>query len=854
MWQIKDEKNLSYKVQNPKSQFAWGCKLVARRTQEQGKGQKMKGKTTTKIAKSQGGKKLIIVESPAKARTIRQIVGDDFAVESTMGHIMDLPEQKFGVDLENGFTPQYVIKPKRKDVIKRLREVAKQASEVYLASDPDREGEAIAWHVVQVIKRSDAKRIEFHEITKPVVLEAIRHPRTIDENLVNAQQTRRILDRIFGYTLSPLLRGKIRKNLSAGRVQSVALRLVVEREREIRAFVPQEYWSITATLTPESKEAPFDAKLVQIGERKVTTPERETVEEAGEQGSRGAKEQGSRGEGEIMTTKEGGIVIENEGQAKVLVAILELARYSVLKVERGERKRTPPPPFITSTLQQTAFRKLGFNPTRTMGIAQQLYEGIDIGAEGTVGLITYMRTDSPRISDLAQAQARDFVTQTFGANFLPPKPRQFRAKKTAQEAHEAIRPTSVFRTPESLKPYLDPNQLALYTLIWKRFVASQMADAMYDTLTVDIVARDDGRQEAEGSRQQVGELPEWLQGVNEFLLRATGRALKFAGWLAVYGVVSEDEDEEEEEGMNIPELTEGELLRLLELKPEQHFTKPPARYSQATLVRALEELGIGRPSTYAPTVDTIVKRNYVELSGKQLIPTPLGMLVCDRLVEFFPDLLSVGFTAQMEERLDEVEEGKQDWRETVQHFYEPFKVALEHAKEHMVKEGGLTTEETCPLCNAPMMLRFSTYGPFLACSRYPKCRALIPTEEGATKECPNCGSVMTRRGNEGGRYFLCLRCGAIESVNGVELVRCHQCGEGFLVPRTVRKGRMRGRIFYSCSRYPDCKFATWNKPLQAPCPKCGGLFVEKRSRDGRVVAACLNDTCGFIVETLSSEG
>ncbi|MFN4180370.1 MAG: type I DNA topoisomerase, partial [Armatimonadota bacterium] len=628
------------------------------RKSQRGQSQKASRKQQKSENKTEGlssGKKLIIVESPAKARTIRQIVGDEFAVESTMGHIMDLPERKFGVDLENGFTPQYVIRPKRKEVIKRLKEVAKEASEVYLASDPDREGEAIAWHVAQVIKRPDAKRIEFHEITKPAVLKALQNPRDIDTNLVNAQQARRVLDRIFGYTLSPLLWQKIRRNLSAGRVQSVALRLVVEREREIQNFVPQEYWSIIATLTPEDRDAPFNARLVQIGERKVTTPERETErterEVSGEQ-----KEQGS------SEKKDGGIVISNEFEAKALTEILGQARYFVLKVERGERKRTPPPPFITSTLQQAASRQLGFNPTRTMRIAQQLYEGVDLGEEGTVGLITYMRTDSPRVSEVAQAQAADFIRQNFGDAFLPPKPRQFKARKSAQEAHEAIRPTSVFRTPEKVKPYLTDEQFALYTLIWKRFVASQMADAIYDTLTVDIIAKDEERWIRDGD-----EIPEWLRGINEFLFRATGRLLKFEGWLKVYEVDA-DEEEESEEGMNIPDLTEDEPLKLLSLQPEQHFTKPPARYTQATLVKALEELGIGRPSTYAPTVDIIVKRGYVELKGKQLVPTPLGMLVCDKLVQFFPDLLSVDFTAQMEGRLDDVEEGKQDWQEAVRHF------------------------------------------------------------------------------------------------------------------------------------------------------------------------------------------
>ncbi len=809
-------------------------------------GRQRKSQRTAKSARPRTGtssrpqptqpKKLIIVESPAKARTVQQIVGSEFAIESTMGHIMDLPERKFGVDLENGFEPEYVIRAKRKEVIKRLREVAKHAEEVYLASDPDREGEAIAWHVAQVIKRPDAKRIEFHEITKPAVLKALENPRPIDENLVNAQQARRVLDRIFGYTLSPLLWRKIKRNLSAGRVQSVALRLVVEREREIQNFVPREYWTLTATLTPEDREAPFTARLVQVGERKVTTPERDASEKE-------AEEPATETAG-VRPTDAKGVVIETEAQAKALVAVLEQARYSVLRIERGERRRTPPPPFITSTLQQAASRRLGFSPTRTMRVAQQLYEGVDIGEEGTVGLITYMRTDSPRVSEVAQEQAREFIRQTFGDAFLPSKPRQYKARKTAQEAHEAIRPTFVFRTPEKVRPYLDADQFALYTLIWQRFVASQMADALYDTLTVEVLAK---------SPQPAtdGDAPEWLRGVDEFLFRATGRALKFAGWLTVYGA---DEDEEGEEGINIPELAEGELLRLLGLTPEQHFTKPPARYTQATLVKALEELGIGRPSTYAPTVDTIVKRGYVELRGKQLVPTPLGTLVCERLVQFFPDLLSVGFTAQMEERLDEVEEGKRDWRETVQHFYEPFKEALTHAEQHMDKEGDTETDQVCPLCGTKMRLKMSAYGPFLACARYPECRAFIPLEEGATRECPKCGGVMVRRGNEHGQYFLCLRypdCPSVEAGEGTVLAQCPACGQGVLLPKTVRKGRMKGRVFFSCSRYPDCTFATWDRPTEVVCPRCGSHLAERKARDGTVTLVCLRPDCGFVQEVVT---
>ncbi|MGQ9728391.1 MAG: type I DNA topoisomerase [Candidatus Fervidibacter sp.] len=818
-----------------------------RRKQELKSGQKQEKLESAEKKSPPEGKKLIIVESPAKARTVQQIVGDEFKIESTMGHIMDLPERKFGVDLENGFKPEYVVRPKRKDIIKRLREMAKEASEVYLASDPDREGEAIAWHVAQVIKRPDAKRIEFHEITKPAVLKALQNPRDIDTNLVNAQQARRVLDRIFGYTLSPLLWQKIKRNLSAGRVQSVALRLVVEREREIKNFVPQEYWSITATLTPEDKEAPFDARLVQVGERKVTTPERDAGKTSDEATSKSDESINDEDK------KDGAIVISNEVEARVLVSVLEKARYSVLKVERGERKRTPLPPFITSTLQQVASRQLGFNPTRTMRIAQQLYEGIDLGDEGRVGLITYMRTDSPRVSEVAQAQAADFIRQTFGNEFLPNKPRQFKARKSAQEAHEAIRPTSVFRTPEKVKPYLTEEQFALYSLIWKRFVASQMADAVYDTLTVDILAKSDGKDAIENGS------PEWMKGVSEFLFRASGRTLKFAGWLAVYDVDADEKEKgeghegDEVEGLDIPDLTEGEDLQLLELKPEQHFTKPPARYTQATLVKALEELGIGRPSTYAPTVDTIVKRGYVELKGKQLVPTPLGTLVCDKLVQFFPDLLSVDFTARMEDSLDEVEDGKRNWQEVVRYFYEPFKDAFKRAERWMSKEGGLTTDQKCPLCGASMVLKFSAYGPFLSCERYPGCRALIPFEEGATKQCTHCGNVMVRRGNDNTRYFLCLQCGSVEAVDGQEMVKCPECGEGVLVPRTVRKGKMKGRIFFSCSRYPNCKFATWDKPLPTPCPKCGGLLVERRPKNGNPIAVCLNENCGYIQELVAQD-
>jgi DNA topoisomerase-1 len=694
------------------------------------------------------GDKLIIVESPTKARTIQSIVGKDFKVISTMGHVRDLPESSFGVDVDNGFTPKYVIIPTRRKIVQELRKAAKQAREIYIASDPDREGEAIAWHVSQLVSHPNVKRIEFHEITRKAVLQALQSPREIDMHLVEAQQARRVLDRIFGYNLSPLLWSKVARGLSAGRVQSVALRLVCEREQEIQNFVPQEYWTITVLFTPEGRDEPFKAQLIK---------------HAGED-----------------------INIRSEQEAMRISEELKKLQYEVCDFKREEKLRTPPPPFITSTLQQEASRKLGFNPEQTMRIAQQLYEGLEIGDEGAVGLITYMRTDSTRVAPEALLEAREAIARFFGEQYLPESPRQYRPKRSAQDAHEAIRPTSVMRHPNDVKPYLTSAQLDLYRLIWQRFIASQMAEAVYDTMRIDIVGGD-------------------------YLLRANGSKLKFDGYLAVYQEgKDEDEEEVEEEGL-LPEVSVGERLRLIDVIPEQHWTKPPPRYTQATLVRALEKHGIGRPSTYAPIISTIIKRGYVEVRGKKLYATPLGMLVNEQLTSHFPELVNVKFTAQMEEHLDAIEEGHADRVSVVRYFYEPFMRALERAQRDMGQFKGVETDDVCPRCGSKMVIRYSRHGPFLSCSGYPRCKFTMP-------------------------------------MNGDEAYPCPAEGcDGYLRPRRARKGKFKGRLFYGCSNYPNCTVMLPGKPTGERCPKCGApiIMIERKSK---VIVKCSSSECSFSLD------
>ena len=691
---------------------------------------------------------LVVVESPTKARTLKKLLDGRYDVMASMGHVKDLPRSQLGVDVEHEFTPKYLVPKGKGPIIKELKSAAKKASTVYLATDPDREGEAISWHLSAILGpvNEKIKRIEFHEVTRDAIRRALAHPRDIDTSLVNAQQARRILDRLVGYKLSPLLWRKVRGGLSAGRVQSVAVRLICEREKEIEVFVPEEYWSITARLSRDDgagKPVPdesFPAKLIGKGSEKIA--------------------------------------IGTEAEARALVAELERLPYVVGEIRRRDQQRNPTAPFTTSTLQQEANRKLGYSAARTMVVAQQLYEGLDVGAEGTVGLITYMRTDSVNIAEAAQQQAREYIAATFGAEYIPEKPRRYTSRRGAQEAHEAIRPTSVQRTPDAVRPHLKADQYKVYKLIWERFVASQMASAVMDTLAVDITA-------------------------GPYLLRATGSRVKFPGFLRVYLEGRDNGEEETPEGW-LPDLTVGEALHLLGLDPAQHFTQPPPRYTEATLVRALEERGIGRPSTYAPIIETIKHRGYVELEDRRFYPTDLGILVNALLVEHFPNVLDVEFTARMEENLDKIEEGAEDWIRLLSAFYGPFSSELSRA-EHAIEEVEMTPEEigeACPRCGKPLVKRRGRYGEFIACSGYPECSYTRPVGIG---------------------------------------VRCPVDG-GEVVERRTRKGR----IFYGCANYPGCTYVSWDRPTGRMCPTCGSMLVAKRARRGTApTIVCSNKQCTY---------
>ena len=691
-----------------------------------------------KLAKPRGGvlvaDSLVIVESPAKAKTIGKYLGSKYIVKASMGHIRDLPKSQFGVEIENGYQPKYITIRGKGNVLKDLKETSKKVKKVYLAADPDREGEAIAWHLASYLELDENEpcRVVFNEITKQAVTEAFKSPRKINMDLVNAQQARRVLDRLVGYKISPLLWKKVKKGLSAGRVQSVALRLIIDRENEIRNFVPQEYWTITARLA--AGESKFEAKFYALDGEKKELASKADVDE----------------------------VLARMGNAPFVVS----------DVKEKERLRHPAPPFTTSTLQQEAARKLNFRAARTMQIAQQLYEGVDIGSEGSVGLITYMRTDSTRVSPVAQEEAKAYILQKFGATYAPDGPRAYLNKNAnAQDAHEAIRPTSVMRDPESVKPYLSRDQYRLYKLVWERFVASQMASAVLDTMTVDIAA-------------------------GPVTFRAVGSKVRFPGFMKVY--VEGSDDSAAEDDRLLPPLKQGQKVETEKIEPKQHFTQPPPRYTEARLVRALEELGIGRPSTYAPTLETIQKRNYVAIKDKRLVPTELGELVNDLLSKFFPEILDVEFTAHMESDLDEVEEGKLDWVRVVDDFYKSFEKRLAVAEGEM-KEVELPqdlSDETCEKCGRPMAYKTGRFGRFLACTGFPECRNTKPVVKSTGAACP-------------------------------------ACGEGQILERRSKKGR----LFFGCSRYPACDFVLWDRPAPNPCPKCGGLMVEKRGR-GRLQWSC----------------
>ncbi len=817
-------------------------------------------------------KSLVIVESPSKAKTINKYLGKDFKVIASVGHIKDLPKKGLGVDVENDFEPTYEVMPGKEKVVKEIKEAAKEAETVFIATDPDREGEAIGRHIAELVTsgRGQAKkpifRVMFNEITKAAVQEAFKTPGSINDHLVDAQQARRVLDRLVGYKVSPLLWDKVRRGLSAGRVQTVAVRLVVEREREIQAFLKTEYWSIIANLSAALPPA-FDARLHKVESLTVKT--------------------GGFDEG----VKKSEFHIRDEETARKILGELEGARYVVSEVSTREKKRNPVPPFITSKLQQEASRKLRFSAKRTMQIAQKLYEGKDIGSEGTVGLITYMRTDSTRVADSALGEVRDFINKQYGGRYLPEKAIFYRSKKDAQDAHEAIRPTSAERTPDSVAAYLDKDELALYRLIWQRFVASQMMPALFDQTTIDI------------------------QAAEKYLFRATGSVLKFDGFLAVYEEGKDEKDEEDEErAAKLPKVEKGETLNLNALTPNQHFTEPPPRYTEATLVKALEEKGIGRPSTYASIMSVIQDREYVEKLEGKFHPTELGTIVNDLLVESFADLFNIEYTARMEEQLDEVEDGALVWTQALRGFYDKFTVDLTAAQQHMrdIKRQEIITDEVCDKCGAKMAIKFGRFGQFLACTNYPECKNTreIAKPAGATgggeasaepaenpyadETCEKCGKPMALKRGRFGQFLACTgypeckttrkitKSGAAAAPPKILDELCPECqspmsirqgpyGEftacsrypeckyikrettGVPCAREGCKGEIlvkkskRGKYFYGCSEYPKCDAVFWDKPIAEACPQCGKPFVLEKynARKDETIRYCSDETCGY---------
>jgi len=692
--------------------------------------------------------KLIIVESPAKARTISKFLGKGYKVEASQGHVRDLPKSQIGVDPENDFALKYITIRGRGDILTRIRKEARNASQIYLATDPDREGEAISWHLSHVLDMDMDKpcRIEFHEVTKKAIQAALKTPRKLDMGRVDAQQARRVLDRLVGYKISPLLWAKVKKGLSAGRVQSVATRMVVMREEDIEAFIPEEYWEINAKLQAvagRGRKVHFTGRLATIDGEKVN--------------------------------------ITNSTEAQSAVERIEKAHFAVSNVKVGEKRKLPAAPFTTSSLQQEASRKLGYTTSKTMQIVQQLYEGIDLEGEGTQGIVSYIRTDSVRISDEALAALREYIPERFGSEYLPEKPNEYKGRKNAQDAHEAIRPTDVHRTPEKIKASLTKEQFNLYRLIYNRFIASQMMPALYETMTMEITG--DG-----------------------ICLRFYGEHKKFAGFTSVYEEGSDDEIESTETAL--PQLTAGDAVLLEEVLSEQHFTQPPSRYTEASLVRALEEKGIGRPSTYAPTITTIITRGYVSREKKRLYPTELGRMVTSMMEEYFEDIVDTEFTADLEDKLDAVEEGEKDWKQIIRDFYPDFKRALDEAEQKIekVEIKDEPSDEPCDKCGSMMVYKMGRYGRFLACPNFPDCRNTRPILTYIEAPCPACGA------------------------------------------RLMEKTSKKNRKFYGCERYPECEFVSWEKPVTAVCPQCGGHMVEKRGRKGELWHLCANETCRCRVE------
>jgi len=803
------------------------------------------------------GKSLVIVESPAKAKTINKFLGRGFSVKACMGHVRDLPKRTLGVDEKKGFKPTYEVLPGRKKILDELKKAAKEADAIYLAPDPDREGEAICWHLSEELKKVNKKlyRVMFNEITRRAVLHGIENPEKIDQNKVDAQQARRVLDRLVGYKISPLLWDKVRRGLSAGRVQSVALRILVEREREIQAFKPEEYWSLTATLEG-AQPPPFEAKLFRIGEEKADLKDGSTAER--------------------------------------IVEKVRPAKWSVAEVEAKEKKRTPPPPFTTSKMQQEAARKVGFTVKKTMSIAQHLYEGVDLGEEGAVGIITYMRTDSTRVAPEALTEVREHIAKVHGPDFLPDEPRFYKAGRLSQGAHEAIRPTSLENSPEKVGKFLTRDELRLYSLIWNRFVASQMNPAVFDVTTVDIAAAG-------------------------HIFRATGQVLRFPGYFAVYQEVSESKNGngDSDDERTLPPLEKGQKLRLLNLDPRQHFTQPPPRFTEAALVKELEEDGIGRPSTYASILATLQNREYAVKEEGKFVPSELGILVTDLLVEHFADLVNVTYTARMEEELDEIEDGKLKWQDAIAEFYGKFSKDLKKAGSQMrnVKREETPTEEVCGKCGKPMVIKWGRYGRFLACSGYPECKNTQELTgngnanggEGAAKSgeeaapevkvsCDKCGSPMVLRKGRFGQFLACSTYPACKNTKKIHVdkegnitrkadrvleEKCPTCGKPLVVKdgrfgeftacsdypgcryiklkevgvdcplpgcggRIVERKSRRGKTFFGCNRYPDCDFVTWYRPLSEKCPSCGKSYLlEKITKRDGVTHFCDAEGCHY---------
>jgi len=762
-------------------------------------------------------KTLVVVESPTKAKTLERYLGPEYTVRASYGHIRDLPKSKLGVDTEREFEPEYVVPEDSEKHVRALRAALKKADDLVLATDFDREGEAIAYHVAEVlnIDPGSAKRVTFTEITRDAILEAFQSPRAIDLRLVEAQQARRILDRLVGYRLSPVLWKKVRPGLSAGRVQSVALRLIVDRDREIAAFVPVEYWSVDVRLTPEGDEAPFVARLIEIPEGKLaTSPDKK------------------------------GITLSAEPDAALHADRLREAAYRVREVREKEVKRNPAPPFTTSTLQQEAARKLGFGARRTMRLAQQLYEGIELPGEGRVGLITYMRTDSTTIAESALREIAEVVRTEFGAAYALKQPRRYKTKQRgAQEAHEAIRPTSAMRTSDRVAGALDKGQLALYRLIWQRTVASQMAEARFDQVSVDIEA---------------------AAGDDRYLLRATGQTLRFDGFRRVYFEGRDDAADEDAESA-LPRLTAEQVLRLLGVLPEQHFTQPPPRFTEASLVKTLEELGIGRPSTYASIISTLQDRGYVRLDERRFFPEDVGEVVTDLLKEFFPDVVDVNFTAKMEEDLDEIAEGTLRWVQVLDEFYGPFERLLEK-NEGEIQRFEEVLDETCPQCPkegrtpGQLVIKLGRYGKFIGCSNWPDCSYIRNLDGQERKEpevleetCPECGKPLAKKWGRFGPFIGCTgypECRYIKREEQKTGVKCPKCGQGDLVVKRARRGK-RGSLFYGCNRYPECDFTVGQRPVPEPCPSCGSLMVQQK--DGTTKCTSCGTIVGAVAES-AAEG